>query len=242
MERGPVSRIGAVSGANAWLVPTGEGLVLVDTGLPGNARAIVDVLATLGHAPAELRAIVLTHADPDHTGSAAELRALTGAPVAIHAHDAPVLAGRLTSRRAKGPLRVRTLPYRLARLGHEAGMALLLRLAPRRSGWRPLTADILLQDGDTVAGLRVLHVPGHTAGSVALHREDGVLLAGDAVFGDGAGRAHYPPRATALDPDAARASARRLMSSGFTVLYPGHGRAIPGPSAPRGDAGGSIGA
>jgi glyoxylase-like metal-dependent hydrolase (beta-lactamase superfamily II) len=211
-----------------WLVPVGDGLVVVDTGLPGNAAAILDHLARAGHAPGDLRAIVLTHADPDHAGSAADLRARTGAPVAIHAHEASVLAGGLTPRRAKGPLRVRTLLPRLARLGHEAGMALVLRLAPRRSGWRPLRADVLLRDGDGVAGLRVLHVPGHTAGSIALLRDDGALLAGDAVFGDAAGRAHHPPRRTALDPEAARASARRLMTLGFTTLYPGHGLPVRG--------------
>jgi glyoxylase-like metal-dependent hydrolase (beta-lactamase superfamily II) len=226
--RAPVSRLAAVRGANAWLVPTGDGLVLVDTGLPGSARAVVDFLARAGRTPGDLRAIVLTHADPDHAGSAAELRALSGAPVAIHVDDAPVLAGGLTARRAKGPLRARTLLPRLARLGHEVGMALVLRLAPRRSGWRPLRADVLLREGDGVAGLRVLHVPGHTAGSIALLRDDGALLAGDAVFGDAAGRAHAPPRRTALDPESARASALRLMAMGFTTLYPGHGLPVPG--------------
>jgi glyoxylase-like metal-dependent hydrolase (beta-lactamase superfamily II) len=228
VERGPVEKIGAVRGANAWLVPAGAGLVLVDTGLPGNAGAVLEHLARTGRAPGDLRAIVLTHADPDHAGSAAALRELTGAPVAIHAADAPVLAGGLTPRAAKGRLRAATLVPRLARLGHELGLALVLRLAPRRSGWRPLRADVLLQDGDGVEGLRVIHVPGHTAGSIALLRDDGALLAGDAVFGDAAGRAHPPPRRTALDPEVARASARRLMALGFTALYPGHGLPVSG--------------
>jgi glyoxylase-like metal-dependent hydrolase (beta-lactamase superfamily II) len=227
-RQAPVQRIDGVRGANAWLVATGEGLVLVDTGLPGNARRIVEFIETLGHTPRELRAIVLTHADPDHSGSAAELRALTGAAVAIHEHDAQVLAGGLTPRRAKGALRARTLLNRLARVGHELAMSLVLRVGSRRSGWRPLRADVLLRDGDAFAGLRAIHVPGHTAGSVALLREDGVLFAGDAVFGDAVGRAHYPPRATALDPEEARASARRLLALEFTMLYPGHGEPIVG--------------
>lgn len=237
-----VWRVDGVRGANAWLVAAPEGLVLVDTGLPGNARRVVAFLASLGHAPGDLCAIVLTHADPDHGGSAADLRALTGAQVAIHEHDAPALAGGLTPGRAKGPLRLRALPWRLARIGHELGMALMYRVGPASAGWRALRPDLRLRDGDAVAGLRVLHAPGHTAGSIALLREDGALFAGDAVFGDPLGRAHPPPRATALDPEAARATARRLFSLPFTTLYPGHGepilgsrgRAAPPPAPPAG--------
>jgi glyoxylase-like metal-dependent hydrolase (beta-lactamase superfamily II) len=221
-----VLRITGVRGANVWLVGTREGLVVVDTGFPGHGRRVLEFLGARGHPASELRAIVLTHADPDHAGSAAELRALTGAPIAIHAHDAPVLAGGLTPRRAKGTLRVRSIPHRLARLGHELGMAVVLRVGSPRSGRRAVHADVLLRDGDLVAGLRVVHAPGHTAGSIALAREDGAVFVGDAVFGDANGRAYVPPRITALDPDQARVTAVRLLSSGFTTLYPGHGEPI----------------
>jgi glyoxylase-like metal-dependent hydrolase (beta-lactamase superfamily II) len=221
-----VHRVPGVIGANAYLVASAAGLALVDAGLPGQGRRIVDFIASLGHAPGALGTIVLTHADPDHAGSAAEVAALTGARVAIHEHDAPVLAGGLTPRRAKGRLTARTLLPRLARLGHEVGMALVLRWPGRRRGWRPLTADVLLRDGDLVGGLRVVHAPGHTAGSIALLAEDGALLTGDAVFGDAHGRAHFPPRALSLDPAQARATARRLVDSGFTTLYPGHGAPV----------------
>jgi glyoxylase-like metal-dependent hydrolase (beta-lactamase superfamily II) len=217
-----------VRGANAWLVASPEGLVLVDTGLPGNASRVAAFLAALGHAPRDLTVIALTHHDPDHAGSAAELKALTGAPIAIHAHDAPVLAGGLTPAAAKGPWRWRTLAARLSRLGHEGGMALMVRLPWARATWRRCTADRLLADGDRLPGLTVVHAPGHTAGSVAFRTAEGALLTGDAVFGDAHGRAHHPPRALALDPEQARATARRLVASGFTVLHPGHGLPVKG--------------
>lgn len=217
-----------VRGANAWLVRVAEGAVLVDTGLPGNATRIAAFLAAQGLASSELRAIVLTHSDPDHGGSAGELRALTGAPVAIHEHDAPVLAGGLTRAEAKGPWRRPAALSRLARIGHELGMALVVRRPFPGRGWRRLTADVLLRDGDALHGLRVVHAPGHTAGSIVLVTAEGAILAGDAVFGDAAGRAHYPPRGSALDPEQARATARRLVRGGFTVLYPGHGGAVLG--------------
>ena len=225
-----------VRGANAWLVTSDEGLVLVDTGLPGNGRRVVAFLESLGLAPGDLGVIALTHYDPDHAGSAAELKALTGARVAIHRHDAAALAGGLTPAGAKGPWRRRTALARLARLGHELGMALLVRLPWARATWRRCAADLLLQDGDRLPGLTVVHAPGHTAGSVALRADDGALLTGDAVFGDAQGRAHYPPRALALDPAQARATAHGLVASGFTVLCPGHGAPVAGRRANGGAA------
>jgi len=227
-----VHRVPGLRGANAYLVASAEGLALVDAGLPGQGGRIVAFLTSLGQAPADLSAIVLTHADPDHAGSAAEVRALTGAPIAVHEHDAPVLAGGLTRRGAKGPLTARTLLPRLARTGHELGLALVLRWPGRRRGWRPVTADRLLHDGDLVAGLRVVHAPGHTAGSIALRAEDGSLFTGDAVFGDERGRAHYPPPFLSLDPAQARATARRLVESGFRALFPGHGEKVVAPRTP----------
>jgi glyoxylase-like metal-dependent hydrolase (beta-lactamase superfamily II) len=216
-----VHRVPGVRGANAYLVASGAGLVLVDTGLPGNGGRVLAFLASLGHAPG------------DHAGSAAELRALTGASVAIHAHDAPVLAGGLTPGRVKGPWRRATLLARLARLGHEAGMALMVRLPWTRTTWHRCPADRLLADGDRLPGLTVVHAPGHTAGSAAFRADDGALLTGDAVFGDAYGRAHHPPRALALDPAQARATAHRLVASGFTVLYPGHGEPVAGKAGRR---------
>jgi len=222
-----VLRVPGVRGANAWLVLSAEGLVLVDTGLPGNGPRIAAFVASLGRATRELT-VALTHYDPDHAGSASEVRELTGARVAIHEADAAVLEGGLTLRRCKGPWRRRTALPRLARIGHELGMAAMVRLPGALRTWRRCTPDLLLGDGDTLPGLRVIHAPGHTAGSIALRGEGGALLTGDAVFGDAQGRAHYPPAALALDPAQARATAHRLVASGFSALYPGHGEPVPG--------------
>ncbi len=221
-----VLRIPGVRGANAYLVLGPGGAVLVDTGLPGNGGRIAAFLAARGLASSELAAIVLTHADPDHGGSAAELHALTGAQVAIHGADAPVLAGGFTAAAQKGPWRRAAAGGRLRRLGHELGMACMVRLPWPGNPWRRVRAGRLLCDGDQVGGLTVRHVPGHTAGSIALATGDGALLAGDAIFGDALGRAHYPPRATALDPARARAQAEALLREGHAVIWPGHGAAI----------------
>ena len=84
----------------------------------------------------------------------------------------------------------------------------------------------MLKDGDTISGLRVMHVPGHTRGSIALYREDGVVFSGDVLLADSSGRIQPPAEALALNPARALASADLIDSLGFTLLLPGHGQPV----------------
>jgi len=77
---------------NAYVVVRGGRAVIVDTGIPGKAQAILNALQSAGLSPSSVEAIVLTHFHLDHSGSAEELRAATGAKVYVHE------ATRLTSR------------------------------------------------------------------------------------------------------------------------------------------------
>jgi glyoxylase-like metal-dependent hydrolase (beta-lactamase superfamily II) len=153
--------------------------------------------------------VVVTHAHPDHVKGAAELRARTGAPVLIHAADAPWLAaGRVPSSGRSGLLG-RTLD-RLPALH-----------------WTPLDADGLLGDGDLVEateGLRVLHTPGHSPGHIVLvHEPTDTVLVGDALFhrSDLA----LGPAALAADPSTRLESLRRIPGSVRRIGF-AHGEAI----------------
>ncbi len=64
-----------------------EPLTLIDSGLPGSGKAVIDFMAALGHGPKALGRILLTHRHPDHSGSAAFLREATGARVFAHRGD-----------------------------------------------------------------------------------------------------------------------------------------------------------
>ncbi|WP_438272379.1 MBL fold metallo-hydrolase [Streptomyces bobili] len=66
-------------------------MTLADAGPPGSGRAIADAVTALGHDPAAVRRVVLTHFHEDVAGGAAEPAALTGARVLAHAADAAVL-------------------------------------------------------------------------------------------------------------------------------------------------------
>ena len=196
-----IFKVDGVRIANVYLVAHQDGLLLVDTGLPGNASQILAFMERMGRKPGDLGDIVLTHCDIDHVGSAAELKRRTGARVAIHELDAPVLSGK--RRPQKGGL-VMVALFRLLR-------------------FRPVAPDVLLHDGDTIGGLRVMHVPGHTAGSIALVRDDGVVFSGDALLSDKAGHVMPPDPRLALDPAGASVSAEKIVARRPTLLLTGHG-------------------
>ena len=88
--------------------------------------------------------------------------------------------------------------------------------------WKPLPeADILFEEGDYAGPFRIIHVPGHTQGSVGFYDEKaGVLFSGDTLFKGNRGRTDLPGGNEAL----IQQSLKRLLSmKGETTVCPGHG-------------------
>ncbi len=94
-----------------------------------------------------------------------------------------------------------------------------------RSADAGFTADILLDDGDTVAGWTALHTPGHAADHVCLARADGVVLTADHIMG-WSSSVVSPPLG---DMAAYFASLRRMIDRNDFLYLPGHGPALPQP-------------
>lgn len=72
--------------------------------------------------------------------------------------------------------------------------------------------------------LEVIHVPGHTAGGIALHMQkptDKILFTGDSLFCQGIGRTDFPGADEALLKNAIRE--KLLVLAEDTAIYPGHG-------------------
>lgn len=197
--------------AAAWLIEQENGLILVDTGFPGNEDRILQAMDELGRD--DLRLIYITHGHLDHYGSAAVLRERSGAPIAAHEADADAMRyGKtiLGTGRKHGRFVKLMQPFweNLPRLKAEA--------AP---------PDILLKDGDDLSeyGLdaRVIHTPGHTPGSTCLMFENKSVFVGDLLAGPG------PPRPQYLYADdwaQIPLSIERLKAEEPEWIYTGHSR------------------
>src|SRR5258708_4798755 len=110
---------------NFYIVEEPEGLVLIDSGLPAHWGALRDHLASSGAASGDIKAVLLTHAHPDHLGLAARVRREAGAAVWIHGAEAATLAAANPAR--AGASTERSIARYLLR--RPAATGLLLHLA-----------------------------------------------------------------------------------------------------------------
>lgn len=200
-----------LSFVNAFLIKTGEQFILTDTGLSLHRDLLVKELEAAGCLPGKLALIILTHGDFDHTGNSSFLRQMYGCRVAIHEADLPMVRdGKRPARKMKG---IRTRVF-----------AVIRKLLKRKFTFEKMAPDLFLTDGQNLLefGLeaKIIHIPGHTAGSIGILTSGGALIAGDTFLNRG-----RPGTATLVEnEDDLRNSYSRLRSQSIKMIYPGHGR------------------
>jgi glyoxylase-like metal-dependent hydrolase (beta-lactamase superfamily II) len=204
---------------NSYLVEDASGITIIDAGLPGHWAELVAEVAVMGRALDDIRGVVLTHGDTDHIGFAERLRRERGVPIHVHELDAT---------RARGELKKANPGWGPIKIGP---LVRFLWYGVRRGALRipPVTEVVTFSGGETLdlpGAPRIIHIPGHTPGSVAVY-----VPSVDALFvGDSMTTGHVltgergpRPAPFTLEPETALASLATLEAVQATWVLPGHG-------------------
>jgi glyoxylase-like metal-dependent hydrolase (beta-lactamase superfamily II)/predicted ester cyclase len=199
---------------NVFLIEDDDGLTLFDAG----ARTMTRAVASAGARRGGIKRVLLSHGHTDHRGVAGAL----GVPVLCHPDEV---------QDAEGSGGFRYWPPDLA--GLPAPQRQIHRLLHRYAYGGPVDIAATVDEGDRIAGFRVIHLPGHSPGLIGLWREsDRLALASDCFETiDMWGRdcpAHVPEPTYNLNTERARESMRKLAALQPAAAWPGHGKPLTG--------------
>jgi glyoxylase-like metal-dependent hydrolase (beta-lactamase superfamily II) len=209
--------------ANTYLVEAEDGMVLVDTGLPGSQKKILGAIAGLGRKPSDIKLVLLTHRHLDHIGSVAAIKRETSATLLAHSFEKPYVAGTLVIITP----RAWSLYGRVARrvLAVASSTKKLLRF----NKYNPIHVDEAADDESVLEGSgldgSIVWTPGHTKGSVSLFlNKSRVGIIGDLLISK---RGRLVEPMFMENPSQTRASVQRLVDLHPVMLCPGHGKPLP---------------
>lgn len=197
-----------------------KGTVVVDAGDTDKRKEFIEGLEKMSLNPKDIKLVVITHGHFDHIGTAADIRELTGAKIAMHEKEKKCLEKGLMPQ-----------PPGLNLWGTMVAGLIKVAMVPFRK-IKPTSVDIVLDDSEVSLseyGIQgsIIHTPGHSAGSVSV-----LLETGDAFVGDLAMNA-FPLRINPGLPvfgdniETIKSSWSLLLEKGAKKVYPGHGDPFP---------------
>jgi glyoxylase-like metal-dependent hydrolase (beta-lactamase superfamily II) len=207
-----------------WFIVEDGGLTVVDTGFPRSWHALHDALRQLGRRPAEIEAVVLTHAHFDHMGFARRAQEELRVPLWAHEKEVPVV---------RHPWKYDHEQPRIKyALRYPRFLGIFTAMGARGALVFKGTDNVKTygSDGelDVPGRPRIVFTPGHTHGHCSLHLPDrGTLIAGDAVVMLDPYTGHRGPQIVSGAATANRAQALESLSAveatGAQTVLTGHG-------------------
>lgn len=213
--RVPILPFGLV---NAFLIETEQGLIAVDTGLPGTEHKFKRILKSNNWNFSDIKLIVITHAHVDHAGNAKSLQRLTQAPIIAHKADLIYLEG----------LR----PMEFCPTGWFG--KLFLKTGLMHQAYERFTPDILINDQEEYSlnrlGIngKIIHTAGHTKGSLSVLIDNHHALVGDMIssgilLGGLLLKNSPKPPPFEENPQQVKNELNMLLNAGVEHFYMGHG-------------------
>jgi hydroxyacylglutathione hydrolase len=204
-------------GVTSCYLIIGREIVMIDAGVPNKLQLFKKVLSEHKIDSDRIKLIVLTHSHFDHSGSASEIRDLTGARIAIHESERDCVEhGKVL------------IPKGVNMRGKITKPIVFSIKIP----FTKFTPDILLNNDPyplSEFGIdgQIIHTPGHTMGSLSV-----ILDSGEAFVGCMAHNGfpfRYKPGLPiyAQDINSIKENWKTLIDRGVTTVYPGHGKAFP---------------
>jgi glyoxylase-like metal-dependent hydrolase (beta-lactamase superfamily II) len=227
MERNAAEGIHRIEDAhtNWYLVEDGERVTIVDTGFPRSWNSLVLALRQINRQPAQIEAVVLTHAHFDHMGFARRAQQELHVPVMSHEKEVPVVAHPWSYEHERSRVPYLRHPKFIQILSEMTAMGALLVKGTTR-----VTTYAAGQRLDIPGRPEVIATPGHTYGHCSLLFADrGALIVGDAFvmldpYTGREGPCIVAGAATA-DSRAALASLEALAGVDAETALTGHGAA-----------------
>ncbi|MHB1485878.1 MAG: MBL fold metallo-hydrolase [Saccharofermentanales bacterium] len=205
-----------LGGVNCYLLKENDGYFLIDSGFSSKRAYLEKELESAGVMPGNLKLIILTHGDSDHSDNSAYLREKYGAKITMHHADSGMVEnGDMSWNRKTRPDKI-SITFKI--------ITKVYGRLNKPGSFNTFKPDFYIEDGQSLSeyGLdaKILHLPGHSKGSIGILTSGGELFCGD-MFYNFAGFKFIDDLADY------NASIGKLENHKIKMIYPGHGKPFP---------------
>lgn len=199
--------------SNSYIVKSGLVNLLVDTGDKSSYNKLIKGLTSLNCFTLDY--IVLTHSHFDHCANTALLAHKYGCKIILSKNETLMASEGIT------PIPKGTL------FATKILNALGKKFESSFASYTPFTPDIEVEECYDLSihgvNIKIIHTPGHSAGSISVLVDKEIAIVGDTLFGVFPGSV-FPPFADNVQQ--LYKSWQNLLESGCSIFLPGHGKKI----------------